>query len=302
MAIQTKDITKYLDPALISKLKTIELKARYVVEGFMIGLHRSPFHGFSVEFSEHRPYMQGDALKNIDWKVYAKSEKYVIKQFEEETNLICHILLDSSKSMNFKHSGKISKIEYAITLAASLSYLMINQQDSVGLTVYSDKIDGYFPPKSNKIYLKNILAALNNINASGKTSTAVCLNQIAEKIKKRGLTIIISDLFDNPDSIISAFKHIRYKKNEVIVFQILDPSEKNFGFDGDAVFIDSETGSELTTQPHHIQKAYQSAMGEFISKIKNECLNYGIEYNLIETDQPFDKAILSYFMKRARMH
>jgi len=302
MVVQTKDITKYLDPSFISKLKTLELKARSVVEGFKVGLHRSPFHGFSAEFSEHRPYMQGDPLKNIDWKVYGKSEKFVIKQYEEETNLLCHIFVDASKSMSFKHSAKVTKLEYAITLAASLAYLMINQQDAVGLVVYSDKIHDYLPPKANKVYLKSILNTLNKIEATGVTSTSNCLNAIAEKIKKRGLTIVISDFFDEPDSIINALKHIHYKNNEVIVFQILDPMEKNFGFDRDAIFVDLETRDELTTQPHQIQRAYQQAMKEFLSKIKNECLNFGIEYNLIDTNQSFDKALLGYFMKRLRMN
>lgn len=302
MAVRSQDITKYLDPAVISKLKTLELKARSVVEGFMVGLHRSPFHGFSVEFSEHRPYMQGDPLKNIDWKVFGKSEKFVIKQYEEETNLLCHIFVDASKSMGFKHSGKITKLEYAITLAASLAYLMINQQDAVGVAVYSDKILDYLPPKANTVYLKTILTALNKVAATGATSTSKSLDSIADKIKKRGLTIIISDFFDDPDSIMSALKHFHYKKNEVIVFQILDPIEKNFGFDRDAVFIDLETKEEMTTQPHQIQNAYQQAMREYLAKIKSGCLNFGIEYNLIDTNQPFDKALINYFTKRLRMN
>ena len=302
MEVRTKDITKYLDPSLISKLKSLELKARAVVEGFMVGLHKSPYHGFSVEFSEHRPYMQGDSLKNVDWKVYAKSEKFVIKQFEEETNLLCHIFVDISKSMNFKSEGKISKLEYAITLAASLAYLMINQQDAVGLAVYSDKIHDYLPPKANRVYLKNILTSLNSIKSAGATSTAESLDSIAEKIKKRGLAIIISDFFDDPDSILSALKHFHYKKNEVIVFQILDPIEKNFGFDRDAIFVDLETEEQLTTQPHQIRQAYKSAMNEYLAKLKSGCLNYGIEYNLIETDKPFDKALLNYFTKRSKLN
>ncbi len=302
MSVQTKDITKYLDPSVIAKLKTLELKARSVVEGFKVGLHRSPFHGFSVEFSEHRPYMQGDPIKNIDWKVFGKSEKFVIKQFEEETNLLCNIFVDASKSMSYKHTGKISKLEYAVTLAASFAYLMIDQQDAVGLVVYSDKIHNYHPPKANKVYLKTLLTVLNNVKATGATSTSKCLDLIAEKIKKRGLTIIISDFFDEPSSILSALKHLHYKKNEVIVFQILDPSEKDFGFDRDSIFVDMETGDELTTQPHQIQKAYKQAMNDYLSKIKNDCLNFGIEYNLINTSQSFDKALLSYFMKRLRMN
>ncbi len=302
MAVKTQDYKKFLDPVIISKLKTLELRARMVVEGFKVGLHRSPYHGFSVEFSEHRPYMQGDALKNVDWKVYAKNEKYFIKQFEEETNLICNIFIDVSRSMNYKHTAKITKLDYAKTLAAALSYVMIDQQDSVGLAIYSDKIHSYLPPKSNRVYLKTILSALNQIEPGGATITSKCLDSVAEKIKKRGLTIIISDFFDDMDSILTALKHIHYKKNEVIVFQILDPIEKNFGFGSDSIFVDLETGEQMTTQPHQIQKAYQQAMNEFMNKLKSECLNYGIEYNVIETTQPFDKALISYFSKRTRMN
>jgi uncharacterized protein (DUF58 family) len=302
VSVKPKDYKKFLDPSVISKIKTLELKARMIVEGFMVGLHRSPYHGFSVEFSEHRPYMQGDPLKNIDWKVYGKREKLFIKQYEQETNLICNLFLDISKSMQFKHAAQISKLEYAITLAASLIYIMINQQDAVGLTVYSDSIHNYLPPKSNRIYLKSLLTALSNIQPAGSTSTAKCLGAVAEKIKKRGLTIIISDFFDEPNSIISALKHIHYKKNEVIVFQILDPVEKSFGFDRDSIFIDLETDEKITTQPHHIRKAYQQAMEDYLTKLKNECLNSGIEYNLVLTNQPFDKALLNYFAKRERMN
>lgn len=302
MAVQSKDFRKYLDPVVISKLKTLELRARMVVEGFKVGLHRSPYHGFSVEFSEHRPYMQGDSLKNVDWKVYAKSEKFVIKQFEEETNLISHIFIDASKSMDFKHTSRISKLDYAITLAAAIAYIMIDQQDSVGLSIFSDTIHNYLPPKSNRVYLKTLLSALNEIQPHGTTSTSKCLDSVAEKIKKRGLTIIISDFFDDINSIMSALKHIYFKKNEVIVFQILDPIEKNFGFDRDAIFVDVETGEQMTTQPHQIQRAYQQAMNEYLNKLKTECLNYGIEYNLIDTNQPFDKALMSYFSKRSRLH
>jgi len=302
VAVKTQDYKKFLDPAVISKLKTLELKARMVVEGFKVGLHRSPYHGFSVEFSEHRPYMQGDALKNVDWKVFAKSEKYYIKQFEEETNLISHIFVDASKSMQFKHSGKVSKIDYATILAAALAYVMIDQQDSVGLAIYSDKIHTYLPPKSNRVYLRTLLSALNQIQPGGTTTTSKCLDSVAEKIKKRGLTIIISDFFDDMNSILTALKHLHYKKNEVIVFQILDPIEKSFGFDRDSVFVDLESGEQITTQPHQIQRAYQEAMNEYLNKLKNECLNFEIEYNLIDTSQPFDKALMSYFAKRAKLN
>jgi len=297
-----KKLINRLDATLISKLNSLELKAKTVVEGFKVGLHRSPYHGFSVEFSEHKAYMQGDPIKNIDWKVFGKSDKLFIKQYEEETNLTCHILLDISASMNYKSIGIISKLDYGKILAASLSYLMISQQDSIGLSLYSNTIENYFPPRSNKIYLQTLLHGLENVSSTNKTETAQCLNLIAERIKKRGLVIIISDFFDNVDSIITALKHFKYKKNEVIVFQILDPIEKSFAFDRDAIFVDIETKDELSTQPHQIKKAYQSAMNDFLGKLKSECLNNKIEYNQIDTNTPFDKALFAYFKKRTRLN
>ena len=302
MSDSNNKLINRLDPALISKLNSLELKAKTVVEGFKVGLHRSPYHGFSVEFSEHKAYMQGDPIKNIDWKVFGKSDKLFIKQYEEETNLTCHILLDISASMNYQSIGIISKLDYGKILVASLSYLMVSQQDSVGLSLYSNKIENYFPPRSNKIYLQKLLQGLENVSPANKTETAQCLNLIAEKVKKRGLVVIISDFFDNVDSIITALKHFKYKKNEVIVFQILDPIEKSFAFDRDAIFVDIETKDELSTQPHQIKKAYQLAMNEFLEKLKSECLNNKIEYNQIDTKTPFDKALFAYFKKRTRLN
>jgi uncharacterized protein (DUF58 family) len=302
MEQETRDFRKYLLPSVISKINSFEIKARLIVEGFMVGLHKSPYHGFSVEFSEHRPYLQGDNIRDIDWKVFGKSEKYFIKQYEEETNLRSYILLDSSASMNYKSDGNVSKFEYASTLAAALAYLMIKQQDAAGLTLYSDKIIRNFPPKASRAYLTQILKGLSQEEASSKTRTAECLNSIAEKIKRRGLVIIISDLFDEIDSVLSALKHFRYQKNEVVVFQILDPSERRFSFGRDAVFHDMETEEEITTQPYQIKKAYIEAFEEFINRIKSECLNSNIEYNLIETSTPFDKALFSYIQKRSKLY
>jgi uncharacterized protein (DUF58 family) len=302
MEQENRDYRKYLLPSVISKINSFELKARLIVEGFKVGLHKSPYHGFSVEFSEHRPYLQGDNIKDIDWKVFGKTERYFIKQHEEETNLRSYILLDSSASMNYKSEDNVSKFEYASTLAAALCYLMIKQQDAAGLTLYSDKINRSFPPKVSRAYLTEMLKALASENASSKTKTAECLNSIADKIKRRGLVIIISDLFDDISSVISALKHFRYQKNEVIVFQILDPSERSFSFGRDAVFHDLETDEEITTQPYQIQKAYREAFDEFINKIKTECLNSNIEYNLIDTSTPFDKALFSYVQKRSRLY
>ena len=302
MSNSTVDYRTYLDPNIVFKLKSLELRAKMVVEGFMVGLHKSPYHGFSAEFSEHRPYMQGDPIKNLDWKVYAKSERYYIKQYEDETNLLAHVILDVSGSMDYKYSGKITKLEYASTLAASMIYLMLNQQDAVGLTLYSDKIENYLPPKTGRVYLRKLLTALANAKPENRTATADCLNTVAEKVKKRGLVIIISDFFDDIEKVLSSLKKFHYKKNEIIVFQILDPVEKNFDFGKDAIFVDKETADELTTQPYHIQKAYGEAMNEFIQKIKSDCLNNGIDYNLIETTDTFDKALFNYFKKRRKMN
>lgn len=302
MAQANLEYKNLLDPSIISKINSLELRARLVVEGFMVGLHKSPYHGFSVEFIQHRPYMQGDSLRDVDWKVYGKTEKFYIKQYEEETNLRSYILLDVSKSMQFSSGNNVSKLEYASTLAAALSYLMMKQQDAFGLTLYSDRIVQYLPPKATKSYLRQILKSLVSVKASDTTNTAACLNTVAEKIKRRGLVIIISDLFDDIDSVISALKHFSYQKNEIIVFQILDPIERNFAFGRDAIFKDMESGEELTTQPYQIQKAYKLAMEEFVGKIKSECLNSKIDFNIIETSTSFDKALMSYIQKRRRLY
>jgi uncharacterized protein (DUF58 family) len=246
--------------------------------------------------------MQGDGLKDIDWKVYGKTEKFYIKQYEEETNLRSYILLDVSKSMQFSSGQNVSKLEYASTLAAALSYLMMKQQDAFGLTLYSDRIVQYLPPKATKSYLRQILKSLVSVKASDTTNTSACLNSVAEKIKRRGLVIIISDLFDDIESVITALKHFSYQKNEIIVFQILDPIERNFAFGRDAIFKDMESEEELTTQPYQIQKAYKLAMEEFISRIKSECLDSKIDFNIIETSTPFDKALMSYIQKRRRLY
>ena len=297
------DVKKYLDPSIVSKISSLDLKAQLIVEGFMLGLHKSPYHGFSVEFSQHRPYIQGDTVKDIDWKVYAKTDRFYVKQYEEETNLRCYILFDISKSMSFsskEFKGKevISKVEYGSLLVAALSYLMIKQKDATGLFLYSDRIIKSLPPKSSNIYLVEILKELYNIKPDGSTNTALCLSNIAENINKRGLVIIISDLFDDSDKVLKALKHFRFKNNEVVVFQILDPNERHFAFGRDAIFIDLESKEELQTQSHLVQRSYQEAINKHNNKIKQECLIHGIDYNLIDTSTPFDKALYAYLSRK----
>ncbi len=296
-----QDYRRYLKPDVVAKLANMELVARLVVEGFITGLHKSPYHGFSVEFAEHRQYMPGDEIRHVDWKIYGKTDRYYIKQFEEETNLKAYLVLDASKSMAYASEGRMSKLEYAAFISAALAQLMVQQRDAVGLTIYDEKIRTYMPPHATKSYLKEILRQLQLTGAGNKTGTANSLHTIAERIKRRGLVIILSDLFDKPSEIMTALRHFRHKKNEVIVMQILDPMERSFAFGRDAIFKDLETSEELMTQPWHIQKAYQEEMQKFLETYKKECRENNIDYVLLDTATPFDVALFEYLHKRQRI-
>ncbi len=294
------DYRKYLKPEVVSRLKNMHLRARLVVEGFITGLHRSPYHGFSVEFSEYRQYMPGDEIRHIDWKVYGKTNRYYIKQFEEETNLKSYLLLDASGSMGYS-SHSITKLEYASYLAAALTYLMIEQRDAVGLVTFDEKIRKYLPPRSIKSYLPQILRELENIKCSEITDVANTLHEMAERIHRRGLIIILSDLYDEPENVISGIKHFRHKKHEVIVFHILDPMEINFNFNRNALFQDMETGEKLTTQPWHIKAEYQKRVKQFIENYKRQCRLNQVDYVPLDTSQDFNYALMEYLIKRKRI-
>lgn len=280
----------------------MELRARLVVEGFITGLHKSPYHGFSVEFAEHRQYMPGDEIRHIDWKILGKTDRYYIKQYEEETNLKSYILLDASRSMAFASEGNISKIQYASYLAAALSYMMIKQQDAVGLAVFDETISTFLPPHATKGYLRQILIALERTTASNRTAAGKAFHMVADRIRRRGLVIIISDLLDNPDEILAALKHFRHKKNEVIVMHVLDPMERSFAYDSHAVFKDMETSDQLMTEPWQIQNAYREEMAAFLEKYKRECRENYVDYVLLDTRTPFDTALAEYLSKRERIH
>jgi len=295
------DYRKYLEPNVIAQLAGIELKARLVVEGFITGLHRSPYHGFSVDFSEHRPYRTGDETKNIDWKVFGRTDRYYVKQYEQETNLRTVIAVDSSRSMAYASKGQISKYEYAIYLAAALSTLLIKQRDAVGLALYDTEIHKYLPPKAKPSYLAEILKALANHEPSNATYTAQALDMLAEKIRSRGLVIVMSDFFDDMESALKGLKHFRHRNNEVLVFQILDPREIDFDFGYAAEFVDMETDEIITTQPYQIRHSYKTEMQKHVDGIRKECLNHNIDYFLINTEMSFDKALKKYLAKRAKI-
>lgn len=298
--MNTPDYRKYLDPMTVSRLARLDLKARLVVEGFIAGLHSSPYHGFSVEYAEHRQYMPGDPIKHIDWKVFAKSDRYYIKEYEEETNLKSYIFLDVSASMEYGSAG-ISKLEYGRYLAAALTYLMLSQQDSVGLVLYDEQIRQYVPPRSVRNHLHVILQRLHAAAAGSGTRSRATFHSLAERIKRRGLIIIISDLFDEPGDIVDSIRHFRHRKHEVIVFRLLDPTEKDFTFRQPARFRDMETGEEVYTHPHAIREAYLGDLEKQDEVYTRVCRENAADYLSLDTGTPFDQALLTFLAKRAHL-
>jgi len=291
---------RFLDPVVVSKLATMELRARLVVEGFVTGMHRSPYKGFSVEFAEHRQYMPGDPLKHIDWKVYGKTDRLYIKEYEEETNLRGYVLLDASRSMEYGSEG-ISKLEYSRYLSAALIYLMLKQQDSVGLMIFDSAVREFIAPRSSPRQLHLLLAELDRAEASAETDVGVVLHELALRVKRRGLVILISDLLDDPKRVLPGLKHFRHLKHEVIVFHVLDPKEAEFQFEADATFRDMETGELMTTEPFAIRGDYVDAVERWKTTLRRECGESRIDYVPILTSTPYDRALFSYLEKRKRL-
>lgn len=291
---------RYLDPGALSRLANIKLIARTVVEGFISGLHQSPYHGFSVEFSEYREYTPGDDLKHFDWRAFARCDKHYIKQYQEETNLRATILIDSSRSMAYSSNG-ISKFTYACYLAASLAYLMIRQQDSVGMVIFDEKIRHRIPAKSSPSHLRDMLTVLENNEPSSSTGIAKTLHVMAEAIKKRGLVIIISDLLENQAEVIRGLKHFRHNRHEVLLFHVLDNAELYFPFSGLTTFRDMENGEKLMIEPQFFREEYAEMLKEFIKQYKKECAEGFVDYILADTSRPFDLLLANYLAKRSKL-
>jgi uncharacterized protein (DUF58 family) len=294
--------SKLLTPDVLSRLKSLEMKARLVVEGFIAGLHRSPYHGFSVEFAEHRQYMPGDPIRHIDWKVYAKSDRFYIKEYEEETNLKAYLLVDCSRSMAFSSDERIDKLTYSLQLAAALSFLMLKQRDAVGLVGFDEKINTYIPPRSAVSHLHVLLREMEQFQASEKTNVADTLHQMADRIKRRGLIVLISDLIDDPTNVLAGLKHFRHNKHEVIVFHVLDPRERDFSFPLEAIFRDMETGEQINTLPWQVKGDYQKEVSKVIDRFSRECRMSNIDYVPIDTATDYDYALFAYLNKRARLY
>jgi len=293
---------RYLDPAIVARLAHLDVRARLVVEGFIAGMHRSPFHGFSVEFAEHRPYMPGDPLKNLDWKVLGKSDRYLVKQYTEETNLRCHLLVDLSGSMGFQSArASLSKLEYARSLGAALAYLMLGQQDAVGAMLFAEKPVSFIPARSVRSHLDVVLKALSSGTPQGRTKLGPSLHELAERIKRRGLVVLLSDLMDDPAQVLSGLQHFRHGRHEVIVFHILDPDEIDFPYHDTATFVDLESGERLTTEPWEIGARYRERLAAWQDRYRTACRERRIDYVPLDTRTPFDRALLAYLEKRAKL-
>jgi uncharacterized protein (DUF58 family) len=291
---------RFLDPAVIAKLGTMELKARTVVEGFLSGLHRSPYKGFSVEFAEYRQYLPGDDLSTLDWKVYARSDRHYVKKYEEETNLEGHLLLDTSASMAYRGTAPMSKLEYGSVLAASLAFLMNRQRDATGLITFDDRIRFRLPAGARPGHLHALMLALERMAPGSQSDVGRPLHQLAEALVKRSLVVLISDLLDDPDPVIRGLRHLKFRGTDVIVFQLLDPNELTFPFRGPAKFRDVESAEEVIAEPSAVRKAYLRELAGLTLRFDRELRGAGIDFVQLDTSQPLDFALLAYLATRQR--
>jgi uncharacterized protein (DUF58 family) len=298
--MQATPATRFIDPEVLSRISNLELLARSVVEGFVSGLHRSPYKGFSVEFLSYRPYIEGDDLMRLDWKLFARTDRYYVKEFQDETNTAFNLLVDVSNSMGFA-SGKVSKLEYAFYLAASLAYLIVRQRDGAGITFFDNKIIERIPPRSTKGHLNTILTRIEQSSLGAETAMGKPLHQLAEQQRRRGFMILISDLLDDPEAIVDGLRHFRFQGHEVIVFHILDPQEVHFDYDDVVEFEDLETGEKMLVVPDAVREAYLENLERYRSTLRRECALLRIDYSLLTTDQPLDFALFNYLAARKRL-
>ena len=292
-----------LDPAHLAALGNLEFVARSVVEGFLIGLHRSPHRGFSVEFAENRPYVPGDDVRHVDWRMYARSDRYYVKQYEEETNLRAYLAVDTSASMDWTSSpGRLlSKLEYARLTAASLAYLLLRQGDSVGLLAFDDRIRVRVPPRGTRRHLGTLLASLGGLTGSGTTDARGAIREVALRMRRRGLVVVISDLLVEPAETLRALHFLRHRGHEVLVFHLMDPGERDLPQAGDAVFFDPEDESEIRTDSAGLRAEYMKAVEEAVRAWRLECRRMGADYHLFTTDTPLGSVLGEFLEKRSRL-
>jgi len=292
---------EYLNPQMLARLQGLQLRARLIVEGYVSGVHRSPFHGFSIEFAEHREYAPGDDLRYLDWKVFGRTDKYYLKQFEEETNLVCYLLLDTSESMGYQSAAApLAKIEYAKCAAAALAYLVLHQQDSAGLVTFDKEIRSLVRPSSNPSHMKQLLHVMEQAPADRKTATGAIFHDLAERFKKRGIVVVLSDLFDDVDAMTAGLKHFRHRRHEVILMHVLDPAELDFPFQQATLFRGLELGREVLVEPRSLRKAYLAEFNRYLTRLKRSCRAHRMDYVLLRTDQSLEVALSSYLASRGR--
>jgi len=291
----------YLDPAALAKMGRIDIVARGVVEGFITGLHRSPYHGSSVEFAEHREYVAGDNPKDVDWQAYGRSDKYMIKQYQEETNLRAYLLLDISGSMGYRSDeAALTKLEYGCYLAACLAYLLARQQDPVGLVTFDDEVRTFIPPGSTTVHLNLLLRELEKLEPSRATNVSGSFHHLAEHITRRGLIIIVSDLYDEPREVLRALRHFRHKKHEVMLFHVFDRFELEFPFTRLTDFVDMETNERIQIDPTYVRSEYRSQIQEFVDTYKNDCAASRIEYAQTHTGVPYELMLSKFLSARGK--
>lgn len=288
-----------VDPAFFSRLDNLELRARGIVEGFLHGLHRSPFVGFSVEFASHREYVQGDDLRHVNWKLFARQNRLYVKEFDAETNMNLYLLVDISGSMECRNTG-ISKLDYATTLAAAMGHLALKQHDAVGLTLYADQVVTHLDPRAKAHQLEEILRAIATTRSRPKSDASRALHQAAELCRHRGMVVIISDMFDDMEAITRALDQLRYRRHEVLLFQVWDPWERDLPLDGNICFSDLETRAEITTHAEGIREGYVAAVNRWREELERECLNRGVSRLEVTTADSMEQALVDYLVRRSK--
>jgi len=296
----THDYRKYLDPKVLARVSGLELRARLIVEGFFSGRHRSPYRGLSIEFADHRAYTQGDEIRHIDWKVFGKTDKYYIKEFEQETNLNLMLVVDSSESMRYRSSDDLmTKFDYAASQAAALAYLTLQQQDAVGLAMFDDHIGKMIRPSNNAHHWRAIIEELSTAPSRPKTSLGGVLHELADRLTHRSLIVLVSDLFDDPDDLLTGLKHLRYRHHEVIVWNLWDPAELTFPFKGPTMFEGLESTGRLLVEPRSLRDRYREEVDNFQNLLRQGCGKMQMEYVIFNTRSPLDVALSGYLATRS---
>lgn len=295
-----KDTLKYLDPKVLNKISRLELRARLVVEGFLSGRHRSPYHGVSVEFAEHREYVPGDDLRHLDWKVFGKTDRHYIKRYEEETSLTCQIVVDASASMKYAGEKGVTKFDYAATAASALAYLILKQQDFVGISLFDEKVRSFVPPSNNPAHLMALTHELSEASDEPKTDIGMVLSEISTRIRRRGMVILISDLFDDPEKVLKGLKKLRAKQMDIVVFHVLDDEEIHFPLQRMYRFEGMENALRLTADPRALRAEYLNVFNEFTNTMRRGCLRQGIDYKLVNTSHLLDVVLTAFLATRAK--